>query len=1181
MKMFGDRFEVGADSDVTARKRWSRPSGMMQLALLGILALVLVLLPAQASAVHELNLFELDGNAVVDHAGPGTPDDWSRVFDPTTFGAGGWFDATFLVDGSTTTSPADHDYFTGGGSKDTHDVGDWMWTPTPTPSAPDKDEILDAYGAGYINPADSPTGVLKKGDTILYFGMDRYDNSGDSNVGFWFVQDPAFGENSDGTFSGHHTNGDLLVLSAFGNGGSQPDITLYEWQGDAATGGLVQLGTSGTSCTGGASEDTACAEVNGAAIQVPWDFTDKSGDANHTVAQNEFFEGGVDVNSIYPAGTTLPCFAKFVGETRSSDSTSSQLKDLVIGNLNSCGSIELKKHWDGLASSTTLQIGTTVGGHDVAQKTVTADDTTGAFEEHAGTYYVSESPNPPTTHYTTTLACENDKTDPATPVTPGSDGSVSLTTGDVIVCTYTNTFVKQTSSTDTLSNPQGGSVVPGTQAKDNATVTGILDGPAPTGTVTFFLCGPDSSLANDVTLAGCPAGTGTQIGSVVGLTATSPQVNPPTAKAQSTLTTTAQVDTAGKYCWRAEYSGDDFYNSSTHTDATNECFTTVKQPSSTTTASSTQSSTVVPGTSVTDTATVTGSGATPTGTVDFFLCQPAQVTTNGGNCSAGGTQVGSAVQLDGSGHATSAATTDTTAIGTYCWRAVYSGDSFHNGSSELTSSHECFTTVKQPSTTTTASSTQSSSVLPGTSVTDTATVSGGAEKPTPTGTVTFIVCQPAEVALNGGDCHLGGTQVGSAVQLDGSGHATSAATTNTNSTGTYCWRAVYGGDNFYNGSSELTSSHECFTVVQPAIAITKSPATQPVDSGGTANFTIVVTNTGTVTLINVTVTDPLSLGCVKTIGTLTPGQSFSYTCSQTGVTAAFTNVATATGHPPVGPDVTASASANVTVNSPPPPETPTPTPTPTPTVDLAIVKTASPASLQQGGNVTYTLTVTNNGPVTDTGVQIADSLPAGVTFVSVSTTVGTCTGGNLVQCTIGTMTNGQTVTITIVATAVSTGTIVDTATVVGNLPETTLANNSSSATITVTAPPAPKPASKPVAKPAPKPAPKPVFKPPVVKKPAPPVCYTVVVTPKTLTVDAHGVLRLRVTARNKPVAGTRLLVKGPGIVKLSGRTNAAGRVVVTLDPKKAGFVLVKPAAYKSCTAPRVGVIGVFTPPVTG
>jgi len=173
------------------------------------------------------------------------------------------------------------------------------------------------------------------------------------------------------------------------------------------------------------------------------------------------------------------------------------------------------------------------------------------------------------------------------------------------------------------------------------------------------------------------------------------------------------------------------------------------------------------------------------------------------------------------------------------------------------------------------------------------------------------------------------------------------------------------------------------------------------------------------------------------------------------------------------------------------------------------------------------------------------------------------------------MTNGQKVTITIVAKTVNTGSIVNTATVVGDLPETTTANNTSSASINVTAPPKPKPA--PVFKPpvAPKPKPKPVV------KPTPPPCYVVVVAPKSLSVGKSGTLTLQVSAKNKGIGGVKVVVKGPGILKLSGRTNGAGKVSIVLHPTKPGIVLVKPAAYKGCTTPRVGVIGAFTPPVTG
>ena len=389
----------------------------------------------------------------------------------------------------------------------------------------------------------------------------------------------------------------------------------------------------------------------------------------------------------------------------------------------------------------------------------------------------------------------------------------------------------RTPETDTLSDPTGGGVVPGTQVRDNATVTGITDGPPPSGTVTFRLCGPDPQLATDISAGGCVGGT--LVGGAVSLTAGAG--NPPTATAQSILAASTLTNVVGKYCWSAAYSGDDFYNGSVHTDSTNECFTVGLQASTTTTAASTQSSTVVPGTSVTDTATVAGVAGVPvpTGTVTFFLCQPATVVLNDGDCHFGGAQVGGAKTL-ANGVATSDATTNTTSIGTYCWRAVYEGDALYTGSSELTSTNECFTTVKQPSTTATTSSPTGGNVLPGGSATDHAVVAGGAGQPTPTGTVAFFLCQPADVTAGG--CEgTAGTQVGPANSLAG-GEATSVASTNTVSNGTYCWRAEYSGDAFYNPSTHTNTTTECFTVESGTITVIKDFVGAPADSTVTLNI---------------------------------------------------------------------------------------------------------------------------------------------------------------------------------------------------------------------------------------------------------------------------------------------------------------------------------------------------------
>ena len=58
-------------------------------------------------------------------------------------------------------------------------------------------------------------------------------------------------------------------------------------------------------------------------------------------------------------------------------------------------------------------------------------------------------------------------------------------------------------------------------------------------------------------------------------------------------------------------------------------------------------------------------------------------------------------------------------------------------------------------------------------------------------------------------------------------------------------------------------------------------------------------------------------------------------------------------------------------------------------VDLTITKTDSADPVVAGGQLTYTLVVTNNGPSSATSVVVTDTLPAVLTFVSGSSTSGT------------------------------------------------------------------------------------------------------------------------------------------------------------------------------------------------
>jgi uncharacterized repeat protein (TIGR01451 family) len=113
--------------------------------------------------------------------------------------------------------------------------------------------------------------------------------------------------------------------------------------------------------------------------------------------------------------------------------------------------------------------------------------------------------------------------------------------------------------------------------------------------------------------------------------------------------------------------------------------------------------------------------------------------------------------------------------------------------------------------------------------------------------------------------------------------------------------------------------------------------------------------------------------------------------------------------------------------------------------DLEIGMAAAPDPVGSGDPLTYTLTVTNNGPLSATAVTVTDTLPAGLIFVSSTPGTPDCSfSGGTLTCDLGTMAPTDTAQITIDAVLDHPvwGTLSNTAAVSASESDPIMANNS-------------------------------------------------------------------------------------------------------------------------------------------
>ncbi len=253
--------------------------------------------------------------------------------------------------------------------------------------------------------------------------------------------------------------------------------------------------------------------------------------------------------------------------------------------------------------------------------------------------------------------------------------------------------------------------------------------------------------------------------------------------------------------------------------------------------------------------------------------------------------------------------------------------------------------------------------------------------------------------------------------------------------------------NYSNNSATAT-----FTVAanssQADLAVSSSASPNPVTQGNNITYTQSVINNGPATVTNGTVTSVTFTDTIPTnttlaqafaaptgwtCNTIAVGSTGTFTCTlnagqnmMSGASVNFPLVVQVNAGTASGTIITNTANVNNTVAIPcsatQDPNCANNTATTNVVVasptqsSVAITKSASPEPVNLGSVLTYTITVTNNGPAAATGTfTVTDVLPPEVTYIanSYSTTSGSCSGTTTVTCTFTNLPVGDTVVITI------------------------------------------------------------------------------------------------------------------------------------------------------------------------
>lgn len=193
------------------------------------------------------------------------------------------------------------------------------------------------------------------------------------------------------------------------------------------------------------------------------------------------------------------------------------------------------------------------------------------------------------------------------------------------------------------------------------------------------------------------------------------------------------------------------------------------------------------------------------------------------------------------------------------------------------------------------------------------------------------------------------------------------------------------------------------------LRVSKSDSPDPVLVGSTLTYTITVANLGPSTATNVVVTDELP--ATVTFVSATPSQGSCNPLAGSTLTCDLGSILDG-GNATVSVDVTPTAVGIILNTASAVSDDPDPTPgnnsaetttvSPVATTDLVVTKLDDVDPVGVGEQVAYTINVTNVSAVDATGVDLEDTLPPFMTFVSAVPDQGSCSeSGGVVSCLLG------------------------------------------------------------------------------------------------------------------------------------------------------------------------------------